>query len=172
MHPSAPDPGYQLLCDGGKRGIYGHDPMGDSEASEERTRRRHTMADDGARTSVARRRELVAGRTVALATDLQGRLQHKRCSARWFFEEVLEHGPGASNYLSPPPRSLRSWGLRKPGRSPEFPAIDGADRLIGGFSYEVGVRTRYSLHAWNSPLSASPNFASPYLVSRSRGSCA
>ncbi len=61
------------------------------------------MADDGGRMSVARLRELVndgAVDTVALAvTDLQGRLQGKRCSARWFLEEVLKHGAEACNYL-------------------------------------------------------------------------
>ncbi len=32
-------------------------------------------------------------------TDMQGRLQGKRCSVRWFLEEVLGHGAEACNYL-------------------------------------------------------------------------
>jgi glutamine synthetase len=32
-------------------------------------------------------------------TDMQGRLQGKRCSARWFLDEVLPHGGEACNYL-------------------------------------------------------------------------
>ncbi|MBO0848971.1 MAG: glutamine synthetase, partial [Pseudonocardia sp.] len=31
--------------------------------------------------------------------DMQGRLQGKRCSARYFLEEVLPHGAEACNYL-------------------------------------------------------------------------
>ncbi len=38
--------------------------------------------------------------TVLVAmTDMQGRLQGKRCSARYFLEEVLPHGAEACNYL-------------------------------------------------------------------------
>ncbi|NNH72270.1 glutamine synthetase [Nocardia uniformis] len=38
--------------------------------------------------------------TVLVAmTDMQGRLQGKRCSARYFVEEVLEHATEACNYL-------------------------------------------------------------------------
>src|SRR5215470_3245374 len=38
--------------------------------------------------------------TVLVAlTDMQGRLQGKRCSARYFLEEVLRHGAEACNYL-------------------------------------------------------------------------
>jgi len=38
--------------------------------------------------------------TVVVAiTDMQGRLQGKRCSARYFLEEVLEEGTEACNYL-------------------------------------------------------------------------
>ncbi|WP_067542404.1 glutamine synthetase family protein [Nocardia crassostreae] len=38
--------------------------------------------------------------TVLMAmTDMQGRLQGKRCSARYFVEEVLEHATEACNYL-------------------------------------------------------------------------
>ncbi len=32
-------------------------------------------------------------------TDMQGRLQGKRCSARWFLDEVVGHGAEACNYL-------------------------------------------------------------------------
>ena len=53
--------------------------------------------------SVDRLRELVdAGRvdTVLVAlTDMQGRLQGKRCGARYFLEEVLSHGTEACDYL-------------------------------------------------------------------------
>jgi glutamine synthetase len=38
--------------------------------------------------------------TVLIAiTDMQGRLQGKRCSARWFLDEVVPHGAEACNYL-------------------------------------------------------------------------
>jgi glutamine synthetase len=38
--------------------------------------------------------------TVLVAiTDMQGRLQGKRCSARYFLEEVVEHGTEGCNYL-------------------------------------------------------------------------
>src|SRR6266498_3453368 len=38
--------------------------------------------------------------TVLVAlTDMQGRLQGKRCSARYFLEEVVPHGAEACNYL-------------------------------------------------------------------------
>ena len=38
--------------------------------------------------------------TVVVAlTDMQGRLQGKRCSARYFLEHVLDHGTEACNYL-------------------------------------------------------------------------
>ncbi|TCP41115.1 glutamine synthetase [Tamaricihabitans halophyticus] len=59
-------------------------------------------ASDGT-LSVPRLRELVeagAVDTVLVAlTDMQGRLQGKRCSARYFLEEVLAHGTEACNYL-------------------------------------------------------------------------
>lgn len=32
-------------------------------------------------------------------TDMQGRLQGKRCGARYFLEEVLKHGTEGCNYL-------------------------------------------------------------------------
>ncbi|GAA4425880.1 glutamine synthetase family protein [Actinokineospora soli] len=61
------------------------------------------MRDVGAPLSVDRLRELVdAGRvdTVLVAlTDMQGRLQGKRCGARYFLEEVLVHGTEACDYL-------------------------------------------------------------------------
>ena len=38
--------------------------------------------------------------TVLVAlTDMQGRLQGKRCAARYFLEEVVPHGAEACNYL-------------------------------------------------------------------------
>lgn len=38
--------------------------------------------------------------TVVVAfTDMQGRLQGKRCHARWFLDEVADHGTEACNYL-------------------------------------------------------------------------
>lgn len=38
--------------------------------------------------------------TVSIAfADMQGRLQGKRCHARWFLDEVAEHGTEACNYL-------------------------------------------------------------------------
>ena len=36
---------------------------------------------------------------IVAATDMQGRLQGKRCSARYFLEEVAPHGSEACNYL-------------------------------------------------------------------------
>ncbi|TMR89758.1 glutamine synthetase, partial [Nonomuraea basaltis] len=48
------------------------------------------------------RDEVVAGRidTVLLAiADMQGRLQGKRLSARYFLDEVLNHGSEGCNYL-------------------------------------------------------------------------
>ncbi|WP_018684189.1 glutamine synthetase family protein [Actinokineospora enzanensis] len=58
---------------------------------------------DGDRLTPDRLRELVAaGRvdTVLVAlTDMQGRLQGKRCSARYFLDEVLAHGTEACDYL-------------------------------------------------------------------------
>lgn len=55
------------------------------------------------RVSVAQLREFIAGGdidAVSLAlTDLQGRMQGKRCSARWFLDEVLPHGIEACSYL-------------------------------------------------------------------------
>ena len=32
-------------------------------------------------------------------TDMQGRLQGKRCGRRYFLEEVLQHGTEGCNYL-------------------------------------------------------------------------
>ncbi|MQA07194.1 MAG: glutamine synthetase [Pseudonocardiaceae bacterium] len=53
--------------------------------------------------SVPRLRELVDAGTVdtvlVAMTDMQGRLQGKRCSARYFLDEVLAHGTEACNYL-------------------------------------------------------------------------
>ncbi|MBC6448193.1 glutamine synthetase family protein [Actinokineospora xionganensis] len=61
------------------------------------------MGDVNGPLSVARLRELVESRevdTVLVAmTDMQGRLQGKRCSARYFLEEVLKHGAEACDYL-------------------------------------------------------------------------
>ncbi|MGX7827171.1 glutamine synthetase family protein [Actinokineospora sp. 24-640] len=61
------------------------------------------MRDVGAPLSVDRLRELVAAGgvdTVLVAlTDMQGRLQGKRCGARYFLEEVLAHGTEACDYL-------------------------------------------------------------------------
>ncbi|GLZ42910.1 glutamine synthetase family protein [Actinokineospora sp. NBRC 105648] len=63
------------------------------------------MSDTAARPplSLARLRELVgAGQvdTVLVAmTDMQGRLQGKRCSARFFLDEVVDHATEACDYL-------------------------------------------------------------------------
>ncbi|HVK21557.1 MAG TPA: glutamine synthetase family protein [Actinokineospora sp.] len=61
------------------------------------------MRDTGGLLSVARLRELVETDqvdTVLVAiTDMQGRLQGKRCSARYFLSEVLDHATEACNYL-------------------------------------------------------------------------
>ncbi|WP_433016674.1 glutamine synthetase family protein [Kribbella sp. CA-294648] len=58
---------------------------------------------DGGKLSVEGLRELVAAGqvdTVLVAiTDMQGRLQGKRCGARYFVEEVLAHGTEGCNYL-------------------------------------------------------------------------
>ncbi|SDI45911.1 glutamine synthetase [Actinokineospora alba] len=61
------------------------------------------MRDTEGLLSVARLRELVESGeidTVLVAmTDMQGRLQGKRCSARYFLNEVLDHATEACNYL-------------------------------------------------------------------------
>ncbi|CRK62062.1 Glutamine synthetase family protein in hypothetical Actinobacterial gene cluster [Alloactinosynnema sp. L-07] len=61
------------------------------------------MRDTDGLLSVARLRELVESDqvdTVLVAmTDMQGRLQGKRCSARYFLSEVLDHATEACNYL-------------------------------------------------------------------------
>ncbi|MGQ0840557.1 glutamine synthetase family protein [Actinokineospora sp.] len=61
------------------------------------------MRDNSGLLSVAQLRELVdLGRvdTVLVAmTDMQGRLQGKRCSARYFVKEVLAHATEACDYL-------------------------------------------------------------------------
>ncbi|MDQ3402569.1 MAG: glutamine synthetase family protein [Actinomycetota bacterium] len=61
------------------------------------------MGDDKGPISVTRLRELVdlgAVDTVLVAmTDMQGRLQGKRCSARYFLAEVVPHGTEACDYL-------------------------------------------------------------------------
>lgn len=61
------------------------------------------MIGSTGRVSVGQLRQLVADGdvdAVSLAlTDLQGRLQGKRCSARWFLDEVLEHGGEVCSYL-------------------------------------------------------------------------
>src|SRR6185436_733838 len=48
------------------------------------------------------RADVSAGRTdtvLLVLTDMQGRLQGKRMTARHFLEEVVEHGAEACNYL-------------------------------------------------------------------------
>src|ERR671922_2352275 len=48
------------------------------------------------------RADATAGRTdtvLLVLTDMQGRLQGKRMTARYFLEEVVEHGAEACNYL-------------------------------------------------------------------------
>ncbi len=61
------------------------------------------MASDRGKLSVQALRDLVAEGlvdTVLVAiTDMQGRLQGKRCGARYFVEEVLKHGTEGCNYL-------------------------------------------------------------------------
>jgi glutamine synthetase len=61
------------------------------------------VASDRGKLSVQALRDLVAkGQidTVLVAiTDMQGRLQGKRCGARYFVEEVLQHGTEGCNYL-------------------------------------------------------------------------
>ncbi|WP_436494396.1 glutamine synthetase family protein [Actinokineospora sp. HUAS TT18] len=61
------------------------------------------MRDTDGLLSVARLRELVETDqvdTVLVAmTDMQGRLQGKRCSARYFLSEVLDHATEACDYL-------------------------------------------------------------------------
>src|SRR4029450_6767396 len=58
---------------------------------------------DSGRLTVDRLRELAdagAVDTVLVAmTDMQGRLQGKRCGVRYFLEEVLRHGTEGCNYL-------------------------------------------------------------------------
>ena len=53
--------------------------------------------------SVERLRELIGNGSVdtvlVAITDMQGRLQGKRCGARYFLEEVLGHGAEGCNYL-------------------------------------------------------------------------
>ncbi|HEX2174902.1 MAG TPA: glutamine synthetase family protein [Nocardioidaceae bacterium] len=61
------------------------------------------MADTAGPLTVERLRDLVdngAVDTVLVAmTDMQGRLQGKRCGARYFVDEVLSHGAEGCNYL-------------------------------------------------------------------------
>jgi glutamine synthetase len=61
------------------------------------------VADTAGLLTVERLRELVdqgAVDTVLVAmTDMQGRLQGKRCGARYFVDEVLSHGAEGCNYL-------------------------------------------------------------------------
>ncbi|WP_327584847.1 glutamine synthetase family protein [Nonomuraea sp. NBC_00507] len=60
------------------------------------------MSSEGFLTADELRDEVAAGRidTVLLAiADMQGRLQGKRLSARYFLEEVLHHGSEGCNYL-------------------------------------------------------------------------
>jgi glutamine synthetase len=61
------------------------------------------VASDRGKLSVQALRDLVAEGlidTVLVAiTDMQGRLQGKRCGARYFVEEVLQHGTEGCNYL-------------------------------------------------------------------------
>ncbi|MDP4504654.1 glutamine synthetase family protein [Nonomuraea turcica] len=60
------------------------------------------MSSEGFLTAGELRDEVAAGRidTVLLAiADMQGRLQGKRLSARYFLEEVLHHGSEGCNYL-------------------------------------------------------------------------
>jgi len=61
------------------------------------------VASDRGKLSAQALRDLVAeGKidTVLVAmTDMQGRLQGKRCGARYFLEEVLRHGTEGCNYL-------------------------------------------------------------------------
>ncbi|RZS34939.1 glutamine synthetase [Herbihabitans rhizosphaerae] len=61
------------------------------------------MPDAEGPLTVERLRELVDAGTVDTVlialTDMQGRLQGKRCSARYFLNEVLDHAAEACNYL-------------------------------------------------------------------------
>ncbi|HEY0616988.1 MAG TPA: glutamine synthetase family protein [Kribbella sp.] len=61
------------------------------------------MASETGKLTVQALRDLVAAGvvdTVLVAiTDMQGRLQGKRCGARYFLEEVLAHGTEGCNYL-------------------------------------------------------------------------
>src|SRR6266545_933739 len=61
------------------------------------------MANENGRLTVETLRDLVASGavdTVLVAiTDMQGRLQGKRCGARYFVEEVLAHGTEGCNYM-------------------------------------------------------------------------
>jgi glutamine synthetase len=61
------------------------------------------VASETGKLTVQALRDLVAGGevdTVLVAiTDMQGRLQGKRCGARYFLEEVLAHGTEGCNYL-------------------------------------------------------------------------
>nr|WP_093278488.1 glutamine synthetase family protein [Saccharopolyspora shandongensis] len=65
--------------------------------------RREPPVSPNEQLTVGRLRDLVASGevdTVVVAlTDMQGRLQGKRCSARYFLDEVLAHGTEACNYL-------------------------------------------------------------------------
>jgi glutamine synthetase len=62
-----------------------------------------TVVSDTGKLSAQALRDLVASGqidTVLVAiTDMQGRLQGKRCGARYFLEEVLKHGTEGCNYL-------------------------------------------------------------------------
>jgi glutamine synthetase len=61
------------------------------------------MADLTGMVSVERLRELVdqgeVDTVLVAIADMQGRLQGKRCGARYFLDEVLEHGAEGCNYL-------------------------------------------------------------------------
>ena len=61
------------------------------------------MASTTGKLTVQQLRDLVGKGeidTVLVAiTDMQGRLQGKRCGARYFLEEVVRHGTEGCNYL-------------------------------------------------------------------------
>ncbi len=61
------------------------------------------MADPSGHVTVDGLRALIAegavDNVVLALTDMQGRLQGKRCTARWFLDEVLAHGTEACSYL-------------------------------------------------------------------------
>jgi len=61
------------------------------------------VASNTGKLTVQALRDLVASGTIdtvlVAITDMQGRLQGKRCGARYFLEEVLAHGTEGCNYL-------------------------------------------------------------------------